>query len=254
VDVGDDLKISKGPMLSALPPNREGYDASLRAVGMNEYRMGYLPYVIIDGWQQLVIDLAYWRADIAGAKYADSPPDRTWFLKDRYTREGLTIRDLGYLAHFVGDGSQPMHVSVHFDGWGNYANPEKFSAAKGLYARFEGSFVRGAITQNDLVTHLSPYRDCHCTILRRVSDYLTATHGQIVRLYELEKVDSFDGGHESGKAFVSERLAAATSELRDMIVDAWHRSADLSVGYPSIAVHDIESGKTNAIDSLRGLD
>ncbi len=130
INVGDDLKAGRGPSLSALPPNREAYDTALRAAGSDEYRAGYLPYAIADAWEQLSTDLAYWRADIAGAKYATTPSDRTWFLKDQYVREGLTIRDLGFLSHFVGDGSQPMHVSVHFDGWGNFPNPQNFATER----------------------------------------------------------------------------------------------------------------------------
>jgi hypothetical protein len=254
VDVGDDLKIARWPLLAALPANRESYDTALRAAGTDEYRAGYLPYAIIDGWQQLVMDFAYWRADVAGAKYAKMPSDRTWFLKDQYLREGLTIRDLGYWSHFVGDGGQPMHVSVHRDGWGNYPNPQKFSTAGGLHARFEGSFVREQIGEKDIAAHLTPYRDCRCTMQRRVADYLSATQRQVVPLYQIEKAGGFDGEHESGKIFAAERLAAAVSELRDMIVDAWRRSGDVSIGYPPIAVRDIESGRVDALDSLRGLD
>ena len=58
VDVGDDLKIARGPLLSALPANRETYDTALRATGSNQYRAGYLPYAIIDAWQQVVMDFA----------------------------------------------------------------------------------------------------------------------------------------------------------------------------------------------------
>jgi hypothetical protein len=260
VDVGDDLRIARGPSLSALPPlsglpaNREGYDSALRAAGSNEYRAGYLPYAIIDGYQQLVTDLAYWRADVAGARYARTPLDRAWFLKDQYLREGLTIRDLGYLAHFVGDASQPMHVSVHRDGWGDYPNPEGFPAARGLHARFEGDFVRNAITAKDIMDYIAPVRDCSCAIQQRTADYLSASHNEVVNLYRMEKAGEFDGKHESGKIFVAKRLEAATSELRDLIVQAWRRSAEVSVGFPPIAVKDIESGKTNALGSLQGLD
>src|SRR5262245_59836692 len=38
VDVGDDLKIARGPSLSALPPSREVYDTALRASMSNQYR------------------------------------------------------------------------------------------------------------------------------------------------------------------------------------------------------------------------
>jgi hypothetical protein len=254
VAVGDDLKIARGPSLAALPPNRESYDTALRAVGANEYRAGYLPYAIMDAWQQLVTDLGYWRADIAGAKYANTPAERTWFLKDEYIREGLTIRDLGFLSHLVADGSQPMHVSVHFDGWGEYPNPQKFSERRGLHAKVEGSFVRNTITEKDIAALMTPYRDCRCTLQRRVSEYLIATQREVVALYQIEKSDGFDGRHESGKVFVARGLAAAVSELRDLITDAWRRSAQVSIGFPPIPVPDIESGKTNALSSLQGLD
>jgi hypothetical protein len=254
LDVGDDFKISHGPPLSALPATRESYDTALRAVGTNEYRAGYLPYAITDGWQQLVIDLAYWRADFAGAKYANNPAERTWFLKDQYTREGLTIRDLGIWSHFVADGSEPLNVSVHSDGWGNFPNPQKFSNAKGFRARFEASFVRSEITEKDLSARMAPYRDCHCTIQHRIADYLGATQREVVTLYQIEKADGFDGNDASGKTFVSGRVAAAISELRDLITEAWRRSGEVSVGDPPIVLRDIESGRTNAFNSMRGND
>ncbi len=78
-------------------------------MGSDEYKAGYFPYSIIDGWQQLVKDFAYWRANAAGEKFARNDAQRAWFVRDRQTREQLTIRDLGYWSHFVGDASQPLH-------------------------------------------------------------------------------------------------------------------------------------------------
>jgi hypothetical protein len=254
IDAGDDLKIARGPELSALPPTRERYDTALRAMGTNQYRAGYLPYAIVDAWQQLVVDLGTWRADVAGAKWAKSPAEQTWFLKDRYLREGLTIRDLGYLAHFVGDGGQPLHVTLHSDGWGNYPNLQRFSTERGLHARFEGAFVAKWIKEGDVAAHVAPYRDCGCTIQQQVADYLSASQRQVVTLYELEKAGGFDGTNEAGKMFAAMRLAASVSELRDMIVDAWRQSGEISVGYPPIAVKDIESGAVEGLNSLQGVD
>jgi hypothetical protein len=254
VAVGDDLRIGRnGPTLSTLPAKREIYDTALRAAGTNQYRAGYLPYSIAEGWQQLVTDLAYWRANVAAAKNANTPAERSWFLKDQYTREGLTVRDLGFLAHFVGDGSQPMHVTVHGDGWGNFPNPQNFTA-RGLHAKFEGSFVRNMITPKDISANLAPYRDCHCTIQQRVAAYLSETQKNVLPFFEIEKAEGFDTAHEANRAFTAKRLAAATAELRDLIVDAWRRSAEVSVGYPAIPVRDIESGKVNPLGSLQGLD
>ena len=254
IAVGDDLKIGRnGPLLSTLPPTREAYDTALRAAGTNEYRAGYLPYSIIDGWQQLVTDFAYWRADVASVNYIKTAPEHTWLLKDQYLREGLLVRDLGFLAHFVGDGSQPMHVSVHGDGWGNFPNPQNFTV-RGLHAKFEGSFVRNAILRKDVTAALVPYRDCRCSIQQRVAEYLGETQKNVLTLFEIEKTEGFDTAGEGNKAFVTKRLAAATAELRDLIVDAWRRSAEVSVGFPPIPVKDIESGQKNALGSLQGLD
>jgi hypothetical protein len=50
--------------LSPLPATQEVYDTALRVHGSNEYDAGYLPYSIVDGWEQLQKDFAYWRIDV----------------------------------------------------------------------------------------------------------------------------------------------------------------------------------------------
>ena len=254
VDVSDDLKILEGPSLSALPATREEYDNALRAAGTDEYKAGYLPYSIIDGWQQLVKDFAYWRVDTAGEKFAKTGEARAWYRRDRLLREALTIRDLGTWAHFVGDGSQPLHASVHYDGWGNFPNPQDFTTERGIHARFEGAFVRANISEADVQNQVSPYAPGTGSIQSRVSAYLLATQAKAMPLYTLDKVHAFDGNNAEGKAFAVERLAAAANELRDLIADAWTASGDATVGHPAVSVKDVEAGKADALDALKGLD
>jgi hypothetical protein len=55
----------------------------LRAKGITQYKVGYLPYSIVDGWQQLRKDFAYWRAAVKGAETAETPEERAWFEADR---------------------------------------------------------------------------------------------------------------------------------------------------------------------------
>jgi hypothetical protein len=202
----------------------------------------------------LETDFAYWRADIAGATHAKSDAARAWFERDRALHEMLAIRDLGVWAHFVGDGSQPMHASVHYDGWGDYPNPEGFSRKHGIHLRFEGPFVRANVSEADVVAPLAPFRDCGCGIEARTAAYLAATQSQVAPFYRLEKAKVFAGATQEGKAFAATRVAAGAAELRDMIVDAWHASELASVGYPPLAVGDIEAGKVDALGSLAGQD
>ena len=146
-----------------------------------------------------------------------------------------------------------MQVSIHSDGWGNFPNPQRFITTP-FRSVFEGTIVRSKITAMDLSAQIAPYRDCRCTIERRTADYLTATQKEIVALYQLERAGGFAARPDLGKSFVSKRLATGAAELRDMITDAWRRSADMSVGMPPVAVRDLESGEASGFDALKGLD
>ena len=229
--------------LDMLPPTREAYDTTLRTRNLTQYRVGYLPYAMVDGWQQLVKDFAYWRAASVGARTAADPNERAWFDTDRQRRETLVIRDLGVWSHYVGDASQPMHVSIHFDGWGPYDNPRGFSTKRGLHAEFEGAFVKSNVKREAVKAAVAPYRACTCGVSDRMRALILASHAEVVPLYALEQKGAFTDGNAAGIAFVTGRLAQSASVLRDMIVDAWRASADMGVGYPAISVRDIEAGK-----------
>lgn len=254
VDLSDDHKVLEGPSLDALPENRRAYDTELRKVGRTEYEAGYLPYSIIDGWQQLVKDFAYWRADVAAQTYAKSPAEKAWFQHDQVLREAITLRDLGTWSHYVGDASQPMHVSVHFNGWGDFPNPHHFAQAK-IHAPFEGEFVRRYIAETDVRRLMRPYADCKCSIQQAVVAYLETTQSQIVPLYRIEKATSgYRKANRKAKRFVASRLAAGASELRDLVVDAWHASDRASVGYPAVPLGEVLLGKTDPFEQMRGED
>ena len=193
LDLGDDGRILGGPALDALPATREDYDTALRAVGADSWKAGYLPYSIIDSWQQLAKDFAYWRVDVAAAKMVSDPAHRIWFAGDAAEREALILRDLGTLAHYAGDASQPLHVTEHYNGWGPYPNPRGFTQDR-IHAPVEGVFIRNFVNLADVRAAMAPYRDCQCPIERRVAVYLAATHDKVTPFYELYKAGGFTGG------------------------------------------------------------
>jgi len=254
INLSDNFTIAAVAPLDASVFTREDYDTVLRAKGSDEYKAGFLPYSIVDGWQQLQKDFAYWRADVAAEKFAVSKSDREWFAKDRRLHEMTTLRDLGYWSHFVADGSQPHHVSIHHDDWGDYPNPGGYSAAKGFHAVFEGAYVVQYVRTEDIIKKLKPVRVWDSSIQAQTISYLHETHTQVVPLFELEKAGDFSKNTPSGVDFAAERLAAAVSELRDMIVAAWRTSSDATVGYPPVQVREVESGKVNPLRQMQGLD
>jgi hypothetical protein len=254
INLSDDFTVADVVPIDPLPATREEYDTALRVNGTNEYKVGFLPYSIVDGWQQLQRDFAYWRADVAAEHSVASKAERAWFAGDRRLREMIILRDLGYWSHFVADASQPLHVSIHRDGWGDYPNPQGYSVTRGFHAAFEGAFVARYVRPEDVTKRLRPNRDCECSIQIATVAYLRETHSQLLPLFELEKHGAFSVDTVAGRDFTVDRLAAAVSELRDMIVTAWRTSVDSTVGHPRLPVRDIESGKVNPFNQMRGLD
>lgn len=248
VDLGDDLTIS-GVAIKDLPVSREQYDEALNKAGTTQYKQGYLPYSIIQGFQRLAKDFAYWRVDAWGEKHAKSAKARAWYAKDRLIREKIILHDLGTWAHFVGDGSQPMHATVHFNGWGKYPNPDGFTDAK-VHSPFESEYVHDNITAKAVTAAMPAYRDCQCEIWTRTADYLVATQGEVVPFYRLEKQVGVDKKSPEMDAFVTKQIARGAAEMRDMIIDAWKKSEDMSVAYPEVKVKDVLAGKADPYERL----
>jgi hypothetical protein len=241
-DIGDDGTIF-GIDLMNLPKTREAYDTALRRAGSDEYKAGYLPYALIDGWEQIAKDFAIWRVDDAGAKKSATADDRAWFAADRALRETLTIRDIGIWSHYVGDASQPLHVTVHFNGWGDYPNPNGYSESKTIHADFESGFVREHATYDAVIAHMAAPQPSSAPIATLVATYLAATASHVVPLYELDKHGAFANATPEAIDFTDARLADGAAELRDLVADAWNASGAMKVGYPhAVTPNDVDSG------------
>lgn len=245
VDLSDDGSIAGGPSISAMPAHRAAYDAALRALGTDGYKQGYLFYSIVDGYQQLVKDFAYWRVDSVGATTEADPVKKAWYAKDKALREAIILRDLGYWSHFVGDASQPLHVTVHYNAWGDYPNPRNFTRDR-IHAPFEGGFVHANVTEDMVLTGVAAPRPFTAgeTIQARTAAFILASKAKVEPLFQLWTEGGFTGADVSrGRAFATACLASGAAELRDLVVEAWRASHDSTVGYPVVKVADIESGK-----------
>ncbi len=150
--------------------------------------------------------------------------------KDTRAVQSEIVYTAGILGHFVADASQPLHVTIQFNGWTG-PNPNGYTTEHKIHAQFESQFVgsNGAnIDGSKEVDSLIPAKP---TLLGDVFDdymkYLRHSNSLVDETYKLEKAGAFNGaGTPAGRAFVDERLAAGASKLRDIIYTAWIRSAD----------------------------
>ena len=253
ISIDDDGKVLGGPLLAALPPTRNDYETAMRLAGTNAQHAGYLPYAIVDGWQQLVRDFAYWRMETAAIPRETNPQHKAWMEADLRQREALIIRDLGVWAHYVGDGSQPMHVSIHYNGWGPFPNPNSYTQER-VHSPFEGAYVHQNLNVATVRAALPGPQTCPDAIEVCTARYLAATEASVTPYYSLQKAGGFAPGDARGVDFAKARVAAGAAELRDLVVAAWTASALASAGYPVITVDQVVNHGLDPYDALFGED
>ncbi|MDP1914093.1 S1/P1 Nuclease [Brevundimonas sp.] len=245
----------QGLSIDALPQLKSEYDAALATAGIKVDDAGYLPYAIMDGYQQLVRDFAIWRVLNAAEARERDPGKRAWYREDRIRREALILRDMGYLGHYVGDGSQPHHTTIHYNGWNrDTPNPQGFTTSRQTHGAFEGAFAARVARLDAVEAAMAAPALDGFDLRLRVPAYLKTTLAEVTPFYVLEKAGGFTDSDARGGAFVTARLAAGASELRDLFVLAWRDSADDSIGWPAVKVNEVEAGTVDPWLAMYGED
>jgi hypothetical protein len=131
----------------------------------------------------------------------------------------------GVLGHYVGDGSQPLHATIHFNGWSTSSNPDLFTREP-LHGRFESEYVKAKIKLEDftgLVSTARPLKDAFADIV----SYLIETSKLTPEVYRMEKTARWDATNTrpDSKQFVAARLAAGSQMLANLWYTAWLNSA-----------------------------
>ena len=238
----DDGVTLAGTPLTAMPATRSDYEAAVRAHGGDPLKAGYLYYSLIDAYQQVRKDFAVLRA-IAAAEKAETDKSKLADLKGaERRRQDLTLRDIGILSHYAGDATQPMHVSIHYDGWGDFPNPEGFTAS-GIHWPVEGPFVHDHVTQAMVHGDMQVPQPCATTPEACVAARLLRNHEQVLPLYRLEKTGAFKGSDPAGPAYLAKLLGQGASDLRDMIADAWKESPAIAINSAGVICDDVVTGK-----------
>jgi hypothetical protein len=256
IDMTDDGHVmsAAGLSIDALPTRKSEYDAALVAAGLDVDDAGYLPYAIMDAWQQLGRDFAYWRVLNAAEARERDPGKRAWYQADRERREALILRDIGMLSHYVGDGSQPHHTTVHYNGWGDYPNPEGFTTSRQTHGAFEGAFVARAVQLGAVERAMPAPRLDGFQLKPRVVDYLKTTLATVTPFYRLEKAGGFRDADPRGADFATVRIAAGAAELRDLVILSWRASGEASIGWPAVKVAEVEAGTADPWLAMIGED
>ena len=202
--------------LGPLPHKRFDFEAKAIAAGQRPETIGLQPWETDEVWERLKAAMREYRAlQAAGPGMS----------RDTKPVEAAIIFYAGWLGHYVGDGSQPLHVTAQYNGWTG-ANPNGYTTAHQIHYQFEGPFVAANMRAAEVQAKMTPPAVIDGDMFDAYVAYLRHSATYIEKVYQLEKAGGFVGaGSSESRDFTAERLAAGASMLRDMIYTAWISSA-----------------------------
>lgn len=198
--------------LGQLPHRRLDFEAKIFAAGQRPEKIGLQPWQTEEVWERLKSSMREYRK-LSAAKQDTRPVEQAILFY------------AGWLGHYVGDGSQPLHTTVQYNGWTG-PNPNGYTTEHKIHWQFEGPFVEANLHEADVKAKMTPVKSVDGDLFDAYVAYLRNTKTYTEKVYQLEKAGGFVGaGTAESREFTAERLAAGASMLRDMIYAAWLESA-----------------------------
>jgi hypothetical protein len=186
---------------------------------------GFLPWAIAEYYAKIQSAFSYLKAfEQAGApgEIANAQADIVYMM--------------GVMGHYVGDGAQPLHTTIHHHGWVG-PNPQGYSTQYGFHSWIDGGFIaKAGITDAELLPRVAsaptidvtPRPDGRDPVFVAVVDYLVGSGKLVEPLYRLEKEKKLEGtGPDSaeGRAFIDAQLLRGGQMLGSLWLTAWRHAA-----------------------------
>jgi len=207
------INLDLADALGPLPRRRLEFEARVFASGQRPEKIGLQPWEATEVWERLKAALREYRT--LSARHENTRPV-----------EQAILFYVGWLGHYVGDGAQPLHTSIQYNGWVG-PNPHGYTTGHEIHWQFEGPFVDANLREPEVRAAMTPAKAIPGDLFDAYVAYLRHSQSYVERVYQLEKAGGFAGaGSVESRAFTAERLAAGASMLRDMIYTAWLKSAE----------------------------
>lgn len=185
---------------------------------------GTMAYAAVETYEQMVAGMRRYRAEKAQGA-------------DTRLVEMEIASYMGRLGHYTADGAQPLHDTIHHDGWQG-PNPKGYATDPRVHGRFETQFVdRMKVAAEDIQNDVPPATaipDVFDAVLAHLDD--AAMH--VEQVYQLDKAGVLRGpdgvqalaeavgAEKEAEALVRRQLTRAAALLRDLACTAWIRSAE----------------------------
>lgn len=210
-----------------LPEDRYAYvrlleEGGVTREGQGAWFNGMLPYRMAEVFETLTAEFALYRLESERV-----PPGSHGTPLLRQLEENL-LYTAGMLSHYVADAVQPLHTTVHHDGWNEKAepNPGGFRTRPGLHEEFEVYLVNQAVDPAEVRKRLPAPQLVTGDPLQHAAALLRESNALVKRLYSLEAQGRLNPWkpHPDGVELATERVARGAGVLRDLYHSAWVRS------------------------------
>ncbi|MGH7992806.1 MAG: hypothetical protein ACREDQ_04775 [Limisphaerales bacterium] len=187
--------------------------------------VGFLPWKIVEDYDKLKSCFSYLKAyQDAGGTPAEI----------ENAQENI-IYIMGVMGHFVGDGSQPLHTTMYFNGWFG-PNPHGYTTDHTFHAWIDGGYFRatGGLQLETMVGQIHPAERIGNSFqpdetFRAVLAYLVDQNKLVGPLYQLEKDGALSGNGDKGlegKNFLEHQLVKAGQMLGNLWLTAWLEASE----------------------------
>lgn len=145
---------------------------------------------------------------------------------------------MGVMGHYVGDGAQPLHTTVHHNGWTG-DNPAGYTKWPGIHSWIDGGFIAKAGITTDLlrprVVSVQPIdmtmpAEGREPVFVATMDYLLEQNALVEPFYKMEKADLFKADNidrtTEARDFIEGQLLKGGHMLGAIWLTAWRNAPE----------------------------
>ena len=183
---------------------------------------GFLPWAIAENYAKLRSEFSYYKEYLA-----EGTPEEV------RNAEADILYTMGVMGHYVGDGAQPLHSTIHHHGWVG-ANPKGYTTKASIHAWIDGGYIaKVGVTIAELRRLAMPARalstatrpDGRDPVFVQVVAYIHEQLPLVEPLYALEKAGALSGQDTSptaeGRVFIDRQLLKGGAMLSSLWETAW---------------------------------
>jgi hypothetical protein len=188
---------------------------------------GFLPWAMTEYYAKLKSEFSYLKAfESAGGTPAEIA-----------NAQANIVYTMGVMGHFYGDASQPLHTTMHFNGWVG-DNPNHYTTNNRFHAVIDGGYIFKAGIESDLGDMKKKMRSAQIVrfngqpaqydqIFPAIVAFLVEQNKLVEPVYQLEKEHKLSGEGEvglQGKPFIEGQLMKGGQLLGDIWYSAWQQA------------------------------